>query len=54
MDIRDDVVTYATYRILWFESDLDRGYMVMGVEMVGWWGIDELRRSVRLNQVIGN
>jgi hypothetical protein len=54
MDIRDTVGTYAAYRITWSELDRDRGFMVMGVEMFGWRGIEELRRSVRINRVIGN
>ena len=53
MDVRDDVGTYAAYRITWAESDRDRGYIHMGVEMFGWRGIDDLRRSVRINKVIG-
>jgi hypothetical protein len=54
MDIRDTVDTHATYRILWLELDHDRGYMVMGIRMVGWRSIEELRRLVRINQVIGD
>ncbi len=52
-DIRENVGTYATYRITWLESDRDRGYMKMGVEMIGRWGIDDLRRSVRIGRVLG-
>jgi hypothetical protein len=52
-DIRENVGTYETYRISWLESDWDRGYMKMGVEMIGRWGIDDLRRSVRIGRVLG-